>query len=207
LDMPFYAWASVIQDGRVVATDYAPDSGWLLASRGAQPGGVYLLEDGFPLRVSMNVPDGWTVNGGSLTRDFGGSRTTGLHFVMVDNPAKDFCDSQGIDPPLGLGVDDLVAFLVGLPTIDIAENADVTLDGYRGKYLEYTKSRKGLACSGRGLDAWPTNSQGGRDEQHQVWILDVEGVRLVIDAFSNRAAFETDLAELRLIVDSMQIEA
>ena len=26
---PFYAWASVIQDGRVVATDYAPDSGWL----------------------------------------------------------------------------------------------------------------------------------------------------------------------------------
>jgi hypothetical protein len=25
----FYAWASVIQDGRVVATDYAPDTGWL----------------------------------------------------------------------------------------------------------------------------------------------------------------------------------
>jgi hypothetical protein len=26
---PFYAWASVIVDGRVVATDYAPDVGWL----------------------------------------------------------------------------------------------------------------------------------------------------------------------------------
>jgi hypothetical protein len=25
----FYAWASVIEDGRVVATDYAPDLGWL----------------------------------------------------------------------------------------------------------------------------------------------------------------------------------
>ena len=25
---PFYVWASVIQDGRVVATDYAPDVGW-----------------------------------------------------------------------------------------------------------------------------------------------------------------------------------
>ena len=24
-----YAWASVIEDGRVVATDYAPDVGWL----------------------------------------------------------------------------------------------------------------------------------------------------------------------------------
>jgi hypothetical protein len=35
VDMPdgstyrFYGWASVIVDGRVVATDYAPDSGWL----------------------------------------------------------------------------------------------------------------------------------------------------------------------------------
>ena len=26
---PFYTWASVIVDGRVVATDYAPDVGWL----------------------------------------------------------------------------------------------------------------------------------------------------------------------------------
>src|SRR5687767_9262618 len=25
----FYVWASVIEDGRVVATDYAPDIGWL----------------------------------------------------------------------------------------------------------------------------------------------------------------------------------
>ena len=25
----FYAWASLIEDGRVVATDYAPDAGWL----------------------------------------------------------------------------------------------------------------------------------------------------------------------------------
>ena len=33
----FYAWASVIQDGRVVATDYAPDDGWLAPSADAKP--------------------------------------------------------------------------------------------------------------------------------------------------------------------------
>jgi hypothetical protein len=33
----FYAWASVIQDGRVVATDYAPDVGWLFPSPDANP--------------------------------------------------------------------------------------------------------------------------------------------------------------------------
>ena len=40
--MPLYAWASVIVDGRVVATDYAPDAGWLLPSPGAKPGGTYV---------------------------------------------------------------------------------------------------------------------------------------------------------------------
>jgi hypothetical protein len=34
---PFYAWAAVIQDGRVVATDYAPDIGWLDPSAKAKP--------------------------------------------------------------------------------------------------------------------------------------------------------------------------
>ena len=33
----FYAWASVIVDGRVVATDYAPDAGWLHPSSNAPP--------------------------------------------------------------------------------------------------------------------------------------------------------------------------
>ena len=33
LRSPFYAWASVIVDGRVVATDYAPDVGWLDPSK------------------------------------------------------------------------------------------------------------------------------------------------------------------------------
>ena len=33
----FYVWASVIQDGRVVATDYAPDAGWLAPSADAKP--------------------------------------------------------------------------------------------------------------------------------------------------------------------------
>ena len=33
----FYVWASVIQDGRVVSTDYAPDLGWLHPSPDAKP--------------------------------------------------------------------------------------------------------------------------------------------------------------------------
>jgi hypothetical protein len=34
---PFFAWVSVIEEGRVVATDYAPDTGWLQPSSDAPP--------------------------------------------------------------------------------------------------------------------------------------------------------------------------
>lgn len=35
--VPFYVWASEIKDGQVVATDYAPDTGWLVSSPNAKP--------------------------------------------------------------------------------------------------------------------------------------------------------------------------
>ena len=64
LDMPFYTWASVIVNGRVVATDYAPDSGWLVATPGVPlvpltpprfPGGTYLIEE---LPIGLGFDDG-----------------------------------------------------------------------------------------------------------------------------------------------------
>ena len=102
--MPFYAWASVIVNGRVVATDYAPDVGWLDRSPDAKPlskpGGTYVLDVLIswihvrPVHLSMTVPDGWTDHGGpDLTRDGLAPGTswsirgnTKLQFQVVDNP-------------------------------------------------------------------------------------------------------------------------
>ena len=204
LDMPFYTWASVIVNGRVVATDYAPDAGWLVATRGAKPGGTFLLGDPFP-HLSMTVPDGWHTGGrGDLTQDdrpASESWKAGLSFVIVDKDAGEACTEPGtIEPLLGPGFDDLVTFLAGLPSIDISENEDVTLDGYRGTYLEFNqKGGTEQACalvtnSRRDLTtAYPLWDGEG---YHQVWILDVDGVRLVIDAFS-LAPSETVKSELR----------
>jgi hypothetical protein len=213
LDMPFYTWASVIVNGRVVATDYAPDTGWLVATPGAEPGGTYLLEDPFPLRLSMTVAEGWTVdpglgpNVGGLTRDSGDTR---LLIVIVDNLAEDDCDTPArtLDPPLGPSVDDLVTFLEDLPLIDFSANTDVTLDGYRGKYLEYRKIGRDESCGWGGPGGWPTNGGSGLgdvDQSSQVWVLDVDGVRLVIHA-SSQGASETVKTEFRRIVESIQIE-
>jgi hypothetical protein len=208
VDMPFYTWASVIVNGRVVATDYAPDAGWLLPSPGAKPGGTYVLDDPFPLRLSMSIGDGWAAYGrdrsaGGVTRD---EEKTGVLFVIVDNPSLDPCGDpvRTNDPRLGPSVDDLVTFLERLRSIAITEQADVTLDGYRGTYLEFTKTGEN-ECSAGGWSGWPTNTSLDGVEYNRVWILDVDGVRLVIDSFATSPS-ESVKAELRQIVESIRIE-
>ncbi len=218
LDMPLYAWASVIQDGRVVATDYAPDAGWLLPSPDAKAGGTYVLDEPFPLRLSMRVSDGWTLNQGgyysgpdddnggvALTRDSG---NTGLAMLIIDRPAKDACDAAAGTIDLGPSVGDLATFIAGQPLVDMSVNTDFTIDGYRGKYLEYTRHGRQEECGWGEQGNWPAISSGDIGESHQVWILDVDGVRLVIAAFSRDVpgASETVMADFRRIVESIQIE-
>lgn len=57
-----------------------------------------------------------------------------------------------------------------------------------------------------GLDGWPASSPTASNEDDRVWILDVDGAPLVIDAFSDPNASDDVRAELRQIVESIQIE-
>jgi hypothetical protein len=209
LDMPFYTWASVIANGRVVATDFAPDAGWLVATRGAKPGGTFLLGDPFAFPLSMTVPGGWHTGGSIEGHGWTGvadlisdSSKAGVAFVSVDNHADSAaCTEQGsIDPLPGPGVDDLVTLLSGLPSIDISESKDVTLDSYRGTYLELEGRETSPDCAA----GWTYSLRG--DLYHQVWIIDADGARLVIDAFSPLAPSETVKSELRQMVESIHFE-
>jgi hypothetical protein len=195
LDMPFYTWASVIVDGRVVATDYAPDAGWLLATPGSRPGGTFLLGDPFP-QLSMTVPDGWTGEARGVCRDTcEGDFSAHVRFAVIDNP-EDLC-AGAIKPPLGSSLDDLVTYLAGLASMETTEGADVTVDGFRAKHLRYT-SVGDVDCflAGWSIDAFDN-----------VWILDVDGVHLLIASGSLGSATEgAVMAEIRQMVESIHFE-
>jgi hypothetical protein len=208
LDMPFYTWASMVVNGRVVATDYAPDSGWLVATPGVPlvpnkfPGGTYPLEVEYdntdsrlspPLRLSMTVPHNWTVGGPWGESDLG---NTGLDISVVGHP-WDGCPDT-IEPTLGPSFDDLLSYLADLPQIDISESIDVTVDGYRGRYLRYSAVDKWFDCF--------SGSPIGRAPYSEAWILDVDGVRLVIAAFWEEAPSGTVRSEVRQIVESIHVE-
>jgi hypothetical protein len=207
LDKPFYAWASVIVNGRVVATDYAPDAGWLKATPDAKLGGTYLFEDplvssgpmrvsSVPLRLSMTVPDDWTV-GGPWSRESGREpENTSLEFWTVEHP-WDGCPDT-VEPKLGPSFDDLVTYLADdVPQIDISESTDVTIDGYRGKHLRYSDVDKWFDCV--------LGSPIPSSRHSEAWILDVDGVRLVIAALSGDAPSDPVRSEVRQIVESIQI--
>jgi hypothetical protein len=219
LDMPFYTWASVIVNGRVLATDYAPETGWLVATRGVRPGGTFLLGDPFP-NLSMTVPGGWTTIGSSplnrvtcgvLGRHVGPDEyyradCARVEFAVIGDPEErvwtnDLCEDT-IEPPLGSSFDDLVTCIAsrgvdgnpyGGPII---ASEDVTVDGYRGKHFEYSPQ---------------TRSGGCPDDCGDVWIVDVNGVLLLIGSLptgdlDGDVPKEAVKAEIRQMVESIHIE-
>jgi len=222
LDMPFYTWASVIVNGRVVATDYAPDSGWLVAKPGVAiapykfPGGTFqtTIESATlgaadpleisPLHVSMTVPHGWTVEGPWGDSD----GNTSLDISVVGHP----WDDCPIGPKLGPSFDDLVSYLEAFSRIDISELRYGTLDGYRSAYLEYSPDDGHFDCmTGSPIPLESSNTQRGLGDgrggrANYAWIVDVDGVRLVIAALSDDAPSATVRFEVQQIVESIHIE-
>ncbi len=183
---------------------------------GALTPGRYLIGDPFPLDVSLTFGEGWTSWSGT-TSEFAafykGSPDPpggyGFGVLIVDNVNADACNQyEGeLDPPIGPAPDDLAIALANQPMTDSSPITDVSIDGHAGRYVEL--SMNGVVepgcVKGQSLVRWP-----GRDallyEQDKIWIVDVDGVRLVIDAFSWPGNPESDHAEVQAIVDSIRIE-
>jgi hypothetical protein len=180
-----------------------------------QPGS-YLIDYAAPVGVIITVPDepyethpsAWY----KAMFDWGPwhqSNNAILGFMDVGNMRVDACDpGPGMqDPAVGPSVADLVEALSAVPIIDVTRSAS-TLDGYSGELLEITGTERPASCSEAPI-LWETT--GGdeilvpdRDGLIRVWVLDVEGYRLVVSAGA-----EGDQAadDLQTLIDSIQIQA
>jgi len=186
------------------------------------PGGTYRIGPPFPVAATLEVPDtGWSSFGVSdeVASVYRGSNfAAGVGLWIVDNVPVDGCDlSLGeLDPPVGPTVDDLAAAIASRPDVTLGPEP-ITLDGYSGQYLEVTgQGVVGGACSERVQwqadgPAGPVRRVSSRLERDLIWILDVEGTRVVVDAYwlddgPDEAAAEAE-AEVRRIVESLDLDA
>jgi hypothetical protein len=152
------------------------------------------------------VREGWFVNNGGDIR----TELTAIQvWAVTGNSYADPCHwtETELDPPLGPTVDDLATALENQLTRE-ATTSDVTLDGYAGKLVKLTVPADAVFadCDQGEFRSWDGRYHQGPGQRDDVYIVDVEGFRLVIDALSYPGSSEDDLRELQQLLDTIQIE-
>lgn len=162
------------------------------------------------IRFTFTVPDGWA---GAPFRslwlaDGTNSPPAGAGMIFLrggwlhDDPCR--TDPSAMEIPVGPTVDDFATALAEHPLLDVTAPIDVTLGGYSGKYVDLQ-----VASDISGCDAYYPWEPGlyaqGPSHQWHLWILDVEGVRVVVQATDYPATSAQHQSELQAIVDSIQI--
>jgi hypothetical protein len=164
-------------------------------------------------QATVAVPPGWTRNGWYLTKS---DLFLSAWPVAVENVYGDPCHWQSslLDPPVGPTVDDLATAL-GNQLIRDATVEDVTLGGYSGKvvHMSLPADLDWADCDLAQVGAWseaaeqgPSRTLQSPGELDDVYIVDVEGVRVVVtDAWMPTSA-AADVAELEAMLDSITIQ-
>ena len=173
--------------------------------------GLLALDDG--LSVTFTVPDGWAWEPTHeqffhLPKGSGRQNTEKVTFFDVDNVFADGCQSVLVDPPVGPTVDDLVSALANLVGFAPSAAADVTVDGYVGKQIEFKvpgECKVPTFALWREVGKFHFTYSATRNQHIQLWILDVGGTRLVIEGYSYVSTSPQTRAEIDDIVASIQI--
>lgn len=161
-------------------------------------------------RIALTLPSGWFNYDGWGMND-GGTLIVSFWDVASVYPTP--CRWLGkpkIDP--GPTVAGLASALATRPLRRASRPRDVVLGGFRGKYLRWSVP-KGISFSrcGQGyFESWTATGwasdryQQGPGQVDRLWILDVHGQRLVIDAAYMPSATRKQRAELDRIVHSIE---
>jgi hypothetical protein len=185
-------------------------------SDAAEPGAYVFKTDDYNFdasyRITMDLLDGYAGNDSFVVR--GTDDGQGIGTWTVGNVYAEPCRWRGtlLDPPIGPSVDGLVAGLASQRGLHASAATDVTLDGFTGKYMELTvPARIDLAdCHGGEFRTWVDPTGGPRylepGQRDLLWIVDVDGSRLVIDAALGPETTQQDRADRIQMVESIRIE-
>ena len=192
--------------GTVAATTTIPGASTELLPWDEDPAGV---------RLQVTMPQGWRKgpeNGFLLKNSdpsllaFGGA--------AVFRIFSDRCNWSGTELDTGSTVDDLAGAFATVWGPDASSATAVNVDGFSGKHMVLTVPsdiRLGDCDSSKyavwaGTDGLPKRWVQGPDQILNVWILDVDGRRILIESSHFPDASEADQGELQQMFDSLQIE-
>jgi hypothetical protein len=171
------------------------------------------------IRITYTLPEGWTGHGFNVfpsVEKYSPPGGAALIFSRGGWLYSKLCGphASGPDIPTGTTVEDFVTALVHHPDLDVTSPVAVTLAGYSGKYLELrapantTTDELGPDPSGCNYYfVWePGIYAQGPNALWRIWVLDVNGLRVVVRADSFPETTPQVQAQLKAIVASIQIE-
>ena len=165
------------------------------------------------IRFRMTVPEGWAGIGpavwlateeaappGGATVGFG--RGSWMH----SDPCRDAPEPDFPVVEVGPTVDDFADALADNPKLEVTAPVAVTLGGYSGKYVDLQVPSDISRCPTSYFVWEPGIYAQGPSQRWHLWILDVNGVRVVVQSTDYAGTSAQDRADMQAIVDSIQIE-
>jgi hypothetical protein len=187
--------------------------------------GTYVWRAGAatPADIAFTIPSGWQSRYAIPHKDRGGPGEIAVGNWIIANVYADPCHWQGslLKPAIGPTVDDLAAALVAQKGRDATAPTDVTLGGYPAKRVELSipADLDRAACDEGAIRTWVAPGESGDawtpdpedlgmhpGQVDVVYIIDIEGDRLIIDTWHMPGTSAADLAELESILASLRIE-
>jgi len=164
-------------------------------------------------RIGITLPKGWFNYDGWGMNTGGESPSLIVSFWDVDKVYPTPCRWQGkpmVNP--GPGVDALASALSRQPLRNASVPRDVMLGGARGKYLRWSVPANidFAGCNQGYFESW--TAKGWASDRYQqapgqvdkLWILNVDGVRLVVDAAYMAWATKADRERLARVMHSIR---
>lgn len=165
-------------------------------------------------KIAITVPDGWfNYDGWAVSKGRELPPPVFVAFWDVAHVSQTPCHWAGkpmTDP--GRDIDGLASALAEQPLRNATAPTDVVLAGFRGKYLEISVPIEldFGDCDDGVFESW--TATGWSSDRYQqtpgqvdrIWILDVDGERLVVDASYLPEATASDRAVLERVVNSIR---
>jgi hypothetical protein len=174
-----------------------------------------------PVPLTITVTEGWKGCGLSF-KELGepeGLMMVGFWDVrnVYTNPCQ-WRDSLSA-PPVGPTVDDLAGALTAQDLTEATEATDTALDGFSGKYvrLEVPADLDTALCdrdqiaefrfwNGPGESVWWLGAVDAPGLIGEAWIVDIDGIRVAVQAASFSDAQESRRDEIHRIVESIDFQ-
>lgn len=166
------------------------------------------------LRLEITVPEGWIAGfEGSVIEPEGLGSTDGLDGAgtaigwsnragLHSDPCLPVAHKRP-DIPVGPKVEDFVEAVLAHPLLEVSEPVDVEVGGFGGRFLTLTTPSDTSGC-----DNWRPWEPGifaqGPGDIWDLWIIDVDGLRMVLLANHFPDTSAENKAELREMIESIR---